>query len=46
MNGGDFKHLISLSQSVWSWRLLQRPRESTVALENLQAIPMAAVEIG
>lgn len=46
MNGGDFKHLISLSHSVWSWRLLQRPRESTMASEILQAIPMAAVETG
>lgn len=46
MNGGDFKHLISLSQSVWSWRLLQRPRESTMASEILQAIPMAVMETG
>ena len=38
-NGRDFERLISLGQSVWSWRLLQRPRERTMASEILPAIP-------
>lgn len=46
MNGRDFERLISLSQSVWSWRLLQRPRETTLASEILPAIPVDAVETG
>ncbi|CAB1423297.1 unnamed protein product [Pleuronectes platessa] len=44
MNGGDFERLISPSQSVWSWRRLQRPREKSVASEILAAIPQAALE--
>ncbi len=39
MNGGDFERLISLSQSVWSWRRLQRPKETTMASEILQLSP-------
>lgn len=44
MNGRDFERLISPSQSVWSWRLLQRPRERTMTSEILPAIPLAAGE--
>lgn len=46
MNGRDFERLISLSQSVWSWHLLQRPRERTMASEILPTIPPAAGERG
>lgn len=44
MNGGDLERLISLSQSAWRWRSVQRPRERTTASEILPAIPLAAEE--